>query len=160
MDILSLSSSLLAGFILILSSNIGTFLICVDVSKGCVLLIKSQYFKEVGGFSDKYFLFWEEIDLCKKFLSKNLSIIVNPLSIAHHKEGNSSKTNLKNFFRRSYHHEISPLYYFNVKKNSPHLYKNIFKYFFRTLSYLSILNFKNSIKNLSKLSANISYLIK
>ena len=44
--------------------------ICVDVTKGCALLIKSKYYKEVGGFSEKYFLFWEEVDLCKKFLKK------------------------------------------------------------------------------------------
>ena len=92
--------------------------ICVDVTKGCALLINSKYFKEVGGFSEKFFLFWEEVDLCKKFLKKNLAIIVNPLSEAHHKEGTSSKTDLENLFIRSYHHEISPLYYFEVKKLS------------------------------------------
>ena len=134
--------------------------ICVDTSKGCALLINSKYFKEVNFFTDKYFLFWEEIDLCRKFLRKNLSIIVNPLSIAHHKQGSSSKFNLNNFFKRCYHNEISPLYYFDIKKNSPHIYKNMIKYFFRSISYLLIFNFKNFIKNGSKLLANIAYLIK
>ena len=134
--------------------------ICVDTSKGCALLINSKYFKEVNFFTDKYFLFWEEIDLCRKFLRKNLSIIVNPLSIAHHKQGSSSKFNLNNFFKRCYHNEISPLYYFNIKKNSPHVYKNMIKYLLRFISYLLIFNFKNSIKNGSKLLANIAYLIK
>ena len=134
--------------------------ICVDISKGCALLINSKYFKEVNFFTDKYFLFWEEIDLCRKFLRKNLSIIVNPLSIAHHKQGSSSKFNLNNFFKRCYHNEISPLYYFDIKKNSPHIYKNMIKYFFRSISYLLIFNFKNCIKNGSKLLANIAYLIK
>ena len=134
--------------------------ICVDTSKGCALLINSTYFKEVNFFSDKYFLFWEEIDLCRKFLKKKLSIIVNPLSIAHHKQGSSSKFNLKNFFKRCYYNEISPLYYFDIKKNSPHLYKNMMKYLFRSISYLLIFNFKNSIKNGSKLLANIVYIIK
>ena len=134
--------------------------ICVDTSKGCALLINSKYFKEVNFFTDKYFLFWEEIDLCRKFLRKNLSIIVNPLSIAHHKQGSSSKFNLNNFFKRCYHNEISPLYYFDIKKNSPHVYKNMIKYLFRSISYLLIFNFKNCIKNGSKLLANIAYLIK
>ena len=134
--------------------------ICVDVTKGCVLLIKSKYFNVVGGFSDKYFLFWEEIDLCKKFLKKKFSIIVNPSSTAYHKEGSSSKVDFENLFIRSYHHEISPLYYFKVKKNSLKLYRNMLKYIFRTISYFFILNFKNSIKNFSKLSANISYILK
>ena len=67
---------------------------------------------------------------------------INPNSIAHHNQGSSGKPNLKNFFIRSYHNELSPLYYFEVKKNSLYLYKNMFKYFFRTLSYLLILNLK------------------
>lgn len=133
--------------------------ICVDVSKGCALLINSKYFKEVDLFTKKYFLFWEEIDLCRKFQKKNLSIIVNPSSFAYHNQGKSSKSTLNNFFLRTYHSELSPLYYFDVRKNSTHIYKNMLKYFFRTFSYLCVLNIKNSLKNLSKLSANITYLI-
>ena len=134
--------------------------ICVDVTKGCAMLIKSSSFQEVSGFTEKYFLFWEEVDLCKKFLKKKFSIIVNPSSVAYHKEGTSSKVDLENLFIRSYHHEISPLYYFEVKKNCLRLYKNMLKYLFRTVSYFLILNFKNSIKNFSKLFANITYLLK
>ena len=134
--------------------------ICVDVSKGCALLVNSKYFKQVGFFSKKYFLFWEEIDLCRKFLNEKLSIIVNPSALAFHKQGKSSKLSIKNSFIRSLHSELSPLYYFNIKKNSLHLYKNIMKYFLRFITYLLVLNVKNSIKNLSKLSANIIYIIK
>jgi N-acetylglucosaminyl-diphospho-decaprenol L-rhamnosyltransferase len=134
--------------------------ICVDVAKGCALLINSKYFKEADFFAKKYFLFWEEIDLCRKFQKKKLSIIVNPSSVAYHNQGKSSKLTLYNYFLRSYHSELSPLYYFDVKINSPHIYKNMLKYFFRIFSYLCVLNIKNSLKNLSKLSANISYLVK
>ena len=134
--------------------------ICVDVTKGCALLVNSKYFKEVDCFSEKYFLFWEEIDLCRKFLKKNLSIIVNPSSIAEHKQGKSSQFNLTNFCIRTYHHEISPLYYFDIRKNSLHIYKNMAKYLFRAISYFLILNVKNSLKNLLKLSANIKYICK
>tara|TARA_B100001093_G_scaffold175748_1_gene168532 strand:+ start:3455 stop:4315 length:861 start_codon:yes stop_codon:yes gene_type:complete len=133
--------------------------ICVDTTKGCALLVNSKYFKEVNFFSEQYFLFWEEIDLCRKFLRKKLSIIVNPSSIAYHKQGNSSKFNIKNFFVRTFHNELSPLYYFEIKKNSLYLYKNMLKYFFRSISYLFIFNLKGALKNLSKLSANIRYIL-
>lgn len=134
--------------------------ICVDVSKGCALLIKSKYFYEVNLFSKKYFLFWEEIDLCRKFLRKKLSIIVNPSSISYHKQGSSSKFGIKNFFVRTFHNELSPLYYFEIKKNSLYLYKNMLKYLFRSISYLFIFNLKGALKNLSKLSANVRYILK
>ncbi len=45
---------------------------CADVAKGCALLINSKHFKDVGMFSKEYFLFWEEIDLCRKFRKKKI----------------------------------------------------------------------------------------
>lgn len=134
--------------------------ICVDVTKGCTLLINTKFFKEVGGFSKEYFLFWEEIDLCKKFRKTGYSVIVNPNSIAKHNQGSSSENSLINYFLRSYHNELSPLIYFNIDKKNLRLYKNIFKYLFRSFSYFFILNFKGSVRNIFKLSANIKYILK
>ena len=85
---------------------------------------------------------------------------MNPNSIAKHNQGNSSKNSLLNYFIRSYHGELSPLIYFNVGKQNLRLYKNILKYLFRSISYLFILNIKVSIKNISKLSAIINYILK
>ena len=133
--------------------------LCVDVAKGCAMLINSEHFKNVGKFSSKYFLFWEEIDLCRKFKKKGLNIIVSPDSVAHHSEGTSAKKDLKVSIIRAYYSEKSPLYYFDVKKNSIGLYKKMIKYFFRSLSYLFILNFKNSLKNIAKLFAILMYII-
>ena len=134
--------------------------ICVDVTKGCALLINTKFFKEVGGFSKEYFLFWEEIDLCKKFRKTGYSVIVNPNSIAKHNQGSSSENSLIKYFLRSYHNELSPLIYFNIDKKNLRLYKNIFKYLFRSFSYFFILNIKGSVRNISKLSANIKYILK
>jgi GT2 family glycosyltransferase len=134
--------------------------ICVDVTKGCALLVNKKFFKEIGGFSKEYFLFWEEIDLCRKFRKAGYSVIVNPNSIAKHNQGNSSKNSLLNYFIKSYHSELSPLIYFNVGKKNLRLYINILKYSFRSISYLFVLNIKGSIKNISKLSANINYILK
>ena len=134
--------------------------ICVDVTKGCALLINSKYFKNVGMFSEKYFLFWEEIDLCRKFRKNKLSVIVSPNAIAYHSQGTSSKNDLKTYITRIYHYEISPLFYYSVKKNSLNLYWKILKYIFRSFSYLLILNFKKSLKNFVKLLANINFLLK
>ena len=132
---------------------------CVDVIKGCAMLINSKHFKNIGMFSREYFLFWEEIDLCRKFLKKKLSVIVSPKALAFHAEGTSAKNNLWVFLVRTYYSEKSPLYYFKVKKNSLDIYKKMIKYFFRSISYLCILNLRNSLKNLLKFSANFIYII-
>ena len=132
---------------------------CVDVTKGCVLLINSEFFKKVGMFNEKFFLFWEEIDLCKKLRQAKLSVILVPEIKVIHEEGTSSKNNLSNFIIRTFNKEISPLIYFKSKKLNLNLLVKILKYFFRTFSYLIILNLKNSLKNFLKLIATLSYIV-
>ena len=131
--------------------------ICVEVAK-LGLMINLDNFKKIEMFSEKFFMFWEEIDLCKKFRKNNLSVIVNPKSILIHHKEKSSKNDLKTFIIKNFHSELSPLYYFNIKKKSFFLYWRLFKYLFRALSYLLILNLKNSLKNVIKFMAIIKYI--
>ena len=133
--------------------------ICVDVAKGCALLINSKHFKNVGMFSKEYFLFWEEVDLCRKFLQKKLSVIVCPNAVAEHKEGSSVKNNIRKFIIRTFYSEKSPLYYFKVKRYSFNHYGKMLKYLFRTTTYFLVFNFKNSLKNLIKFFAIFSYIV-
>ena len=133
--------------------------LCVDVAKGCALLISAKHFENIGKFDEKYFLFWEEIDLCRKFRSKKTSVIITPKSKAHHNQGKSSKSNIQNFLTKTFHNEYSPLIYFNVQKFTIHHFKKIIKYFFRGFSYLLILNIKKSMTNFIKLNANIRYFL-
>ena len=131
--------------------------LCVDVAKGCALLISAKHFENIGKFDEKYFLFWEEIDICRKLRSKKTSVIVTPKSKAQHNQGKSSKSNIQNFLIKTFHNEYSPLIYFNVQKFTIHHFKKITKYIFRGFSYLLILNIKKSMTNFIKLAANIKY---
>ena len=131
--------------------------LCVDVAKGCALLISAKHFENIGKFDEKYFLFWEEIDICKKLRSKKTSVIVTPKSKAQHNQGKSSKSNIRNFLIKTFHNEYSPLIYFDVQKFTIHHFKKVTKYIFRGFSYLLILNIKKSMTNLIKLAANIRY---
>ena len=150
------SSSAIKSRELLLNSKIEGEL-CVDVAKGCALLISAKHFENIGKFDEKYFLFWEEIDLCRKSRSKKTSVIITPKSKAHHNQGRSSKSNIQNFLTKTFHNEYSPLIYFNVQKFTTHHFQKIIKYLFRGFSYLLILNFKKSITNFVKLTANIRY---
>ena len=131
--------------------------LCVDVAKGCALLISAKHFENIGKFDEKYFLFWEEIDICKKLRSKKTSVIVTPKSKAQHNQGKSSKSNIRNFLIKTFHNEYSPLIYFDVQKFTIHHFKKVTKYIFSGFSYLLILNIKKSMTNLIKLAANIRY---
>ena len=150
------SSNAIKSRELLLNSEIEGEL-CVDVAKGCALLISAKHFENIGKFDEKYFLFWEEIDICKKLRSKKTSVIVTPKSKAQHNQGKSSKSNIRNFLIKTFHNEYSPLIYFDVQKFTIHHFKKVTKYIFRGFSYLLILNIKKSMTNLIKLAANIRY---
>lgn len=132
--------------------------LCVEVSK-LGLMINLKIFFKVGKFSEKFFMFWEEIDLCKKFRESNFSVIVNPEAKIVHDKKKSSINDIKTFAIKTFHLELSPLYYFNIKKDSKFLYYRILKYLFRTFTYFLILNFKKSFKNLIKTSAVLSFIL-
>ena len=132
--------------------------VCVDVAKWA-LLIKLEEFKNIGGFNEKLFIFWEEIDLCRKFRSKKLSVIVTPKSSVEHKQEKSSDADFQNFLIKTYYHEYSPLVYFNVQKFSFFYLKRMVKYMFRGISYLMILNFKKSLVYFLRLGASVIYFI-
>ena len=142
-----------------LDENVPSGHCCVDVTKGCVLLINSEYFKRIGMFNEKFFLFWEEIDLCKKLRQAELSVILAPEIKVIHEEGTSSKNNLSNFIIRNFNKEISPLIYFKSKKFNLSLFAKILTYFFIIFAYLIIFTLNNSLKNFLKLLATLSYIV-
>ena len=133
--------------------------ICVDVAKGCALLLNSKYFEEIGKFDERYFLFWEELDLCRRLNRKKYSVIIDPNSTAFHKQGRSSKINIKNFMVKTFHSEYSPLIYFNVQKLSFFLIKKLIKCFYRFFAYLLILNLKKSLIYFVRFYAHVKYFL-
>ena len=135
-------------------------LCCVDVVKGCAMLINSNLFNKVEKFNEKYFLFYEEIDLCKKIKKLNFSIILCNKSFAYHNIGSSSENDFITLFIKSYNIEKSTLIYYNAKKfNLAQIWKLI-KYSFRTVTYFLILNFRKSLINFAKFFAILSYIFK
>lgn len=132
----------------------------VDVAKGCVMLFNTNVFNKIGKFDKKFFLFWEEIEICRRIRQNKFSYIISPNSCAFHHQGNSSKQNLITFFIRIFHSELSPLIYFNVNKFSGILFLRSLKYLFRSISYLCILNFYKSFKNIIKFFAVFYYALR
>lgn len=131
--------------------------ICVEVAK-LGLMINLKNFLIVKKFNENYFMFWEEIDLCRKFRKYNFSVIVNPLATLIHKTKKSSNSDLITFLIKNFHLELSPLIYFDIKKTSIFLYFRLLKYTFRTISYFCIFNLKKSLNNIIKLGAVFYYI--
>lgn len=62
----------------------------VDVVVGACMLIKKDLLEKIGGLSEKYFLYYEDIDLCRKVKQAGFNVYFFPESIIYHEVGSSS----------------------------------------------------------------------
>ena len=60
------------------------------------MLINNKIFENSKLFDKKYFLFWEDYDLCRRLYNNKIPIIKTYCSRAHHLEHKSVKDNLRN----------------------------------------------------------------
>jgi len=61
-----------------------------DLATGCCMLIKKEIFNRVGLLDKKYFLYWEDADLCQRAKNAGFKIIYEPKSFLWHKNASSS----------------------------------------------------------------------
>lgn len=56
---------------------------------GGAMLIRASVFKELGGFDDRFFLYWEDVDLCKRVHDAGHKVVHIPEVSVIHKRGHS-----------------------------------------------------------------------
>ena len=86
----------------------------VDAITGACMITKLKYFKEVEFFDERFFMYSEDMDLCRKYRKKNYKIIYNPtVEIIHHKykSGLQSKNKKTNKNIKKYFYDSFLLYY-------------------------------------------------
>ena len=78
----------------------------VDWVSGACMLVRRAAFEEVGGFDARYFLYWEDADLCRRLRAGGHEIRYVPAATAVHRVGHSSKTaraaSIKAFHQSAY----------------------------------------------------------
>lgn len=86
-------------------------LCCVGYASGAVMLLNMVVTRPHGYFDERFFLYYEDDDICLKYFNARLPIIVAPQIQALHASRNSVRT--KNVVRqeywRGYHHAQSKL---------------------------------------------------
>ncbi len=56
----------------------------IDWQSGCCVMFRSKPLKQVGGFDERFFYHFEEVDLCRRIWNEGYSIIFNPdVTITH-----------------------------------------------------------------------------
>ena len=130
---------------------------CIFFCWGAIMLLNTEIIKKIGLFNKKYFLFWEDYDLCRKLYFKKIPIVKIYNSKARHLRHKSVKKGIYNYFIIEMYHIYSSYIYHAVNKNEGRLNKKLLIYLFRIISYILIFNLKRSIKNLARFCAVIKY---
>ncbi len=90
----------------------------VDWISGCCLMIDRKVFFDIGQFDENYFLFNEDVDLCKTLKKSGYKIVYFPEGQVTHHIGSSDKSlNPATTIKR----HLGMSYYFRKHHNSPFL---------------------------------------
>lgn len=69
---------------------------------GCCLFIRSEAFRRFGGFDERFFLFYEDDDLCLRALQAGYDCLLEPAAQVWHAGGGSSTPSLRIGFRKHF----------------------------------------------------------
>ena len=83
--------------------------VSVDWVSGSCILVRREAFSEIGGFDERYFLYWEDADLCRRLRNAGWSIRFRPDTRVVHVGARSSRT-VKPLAIRAFHRSAY-LYY-------------------------------------------------
>ena len=80
--------------------------VAVDWVSGACMLVRRDAFASVGGFDERYFMYWEDADLCRRLRARGYAIRYVPAATAVHRVGQSSRTaraaSIRAFHRSAY----------------------------------------------------------
>lgn len=71
---------------------------------GCCLLARTQTFRDIGGFDENFFLFYEDDDLCLRMRLAGFECLFEPSANAWHIGGGSSSPSLKVSFIKPFNY--------------------------------------------------------
>jgi GT2 family glycosyltransferase len=83
--------------------------VVVDWLSGACVLARRDALAEVGGFDERYFLYWEDADLCRRLRARGHHVRYVPAAAAVHRVGHSSRTSRAPSVRAF--HDSAYLYY-------------------------------------------------
>ncbi len=128
---------------------------CYDFVVGCSLFMRKDFFQYIGGFDSKFFMYFEDNDLCDRVYKNNKSVIEIPASKMIHMQGLSSSVNFLNSTKLSLIHKVSECIYLKKNLSTTKLFINLFMqiidYFQRFFFNLIFLKIKKSFKNLLRI---------
>lgn len=73
----------------------------VESIVGAALLIRKEIFEKVGGFDERFFMYYEDLDLCRRLRKLGYDIVYFPKATIFHKVGGSISERKKEYLETS-----------------------------------------------------------
>ena len=86
----------------------------VDWLAGMFLLFRSETYRAIGGFDERYFLYYEDVDICRRLAGRGLKAVYEPRAEVVHDARRASRRNL----RLAWHHAASTLRFLRSRNSS------------------------------------------
>ena len=76
----------------VITSTTNSAAVTVDWVSGACMLVRRSAVGAVGGFDERYFMYWEDADLCRRLRQQGSIVCYLPAATAVHRVGHSSRT--------------------------------------------------------------------
>jgi GT2 family glycosyltransferase len=84
----------------------------VDWVSGCFMFVRSSFFDLAGGFDRRYFLYFEDVDLCRKARQVGLCVLYDPrLTVVHRASHGSARR--RGILRSLFHNDLARQHVFS-----------------------------------------------
>ena len=132
--------------------------ICVDTVLGSIIMFKKKDIIEIGMYDENFFLYFLDMELCRRIRDKKKAVIQVFSARATHAHGEIKvQSTLKRTFLRSFNFTFDELYYFyKIKKHEElfmQLKDKVTKYFIKLLLNLIVLRLSKVVYFLAKIMA-------
>lgn len=137
---------------------------CCEFLEGCCYLINRNFFNKLGGFDERFFMYFEDTDLCDRSIKNGKYIMEIPSSKFIHIGNSSSDKKKFTNSKLSIIHKISCYIYLKKKTKTLFLvikiFKDLFDYLQRAIFNTFKFRFNKSFKNILRLISIILYITK
>ncbi len=104
----------------------------IDAGTGAGIMIRTKQMKKIGLLDERFFMYAEDLDWCKRFRDAGFKIVYNPkVSIIHHKNKSGIKSSSQQIAKKTnkYFYDTMLQYYDKHYKDSyPSFIRTIIKY--------------------------------
>lgn len=138
-------------------------LCCVGYATGAVMLLNMSVTRPLGFFDERFFLYYEDDDICLKYFNAKHAIIFTPhITVFHASRGSvRTKNVMRQEFWRGYHHAQSKLLITEKYEGTPKAQrlrrKKITTACFAVLGCALIFNFKIAARMLGRVKGMLDY---